>query len=318
MTEFELAVDLVQPIVDDAEAIAEIVNALERHHYGEEAVGVEEVERWFRLPKLELWVAKVPGGKAAAYADLYEEADGLRYWLDLREHPGRREVGGARAVLRVAEERARARALEGALLRGAAASEDRPLRRLYEESGYEVVRHNLEMRIALDSEPPAPQWPAGIVVRTLESAEDERRVYEADMETFADHWEFVRGPFDEWRAWLIDDQRFDPSLWFLAEEGAELAGFCLGVLHASGDPTFGHISVLGVRRPWRRRGLGLALLQYAFHEFRRRGMTRAGLTVDAENLTGAVRLYERAGMRVVKSRVTYEKRLGGHEPARCT
>ena len=48
---------------------------------------------------------------------------------------------------------------------------------------------------------------------------------------------------------------------------------------------------------------------HAFGEFHRRGMTRVGLDVDAENLTGAVRLYERAGMRIVKRRDTYEKLL---------
>jgi mycothiol synthase len=67
--------------------------------------------------------------------------------------------------------------------------------------------------------------------------------------------------------------------------------------------------VLGVRRAWRRQGLGLALLRHAFLAFRARGMTRAALDVDAANLTGAVRLYERAGMHVAKRSDTYEKAL---------
>lgn len=79
--------------------------------------------------------------------------------------------------------------------------------------------------------------------------------------------------------------------------------------HRSGDPTWGWVGTLGVRRPWRRRGLGLALLQHAFGEFRRRGMSRAGLDVDAENTTGAVALYEHAGMHVERRRDTFEKAL---------
>jgi ribosomal protein S18 acetylase RimI-like enzyme len=68
--------------------------------------------------------------------------------------------------------------------------------------------------------------------------------------------------------------------------------------------------VLAVRRPWRRRGLGLALLRHSFVEMERRGMTRASLGVDAENLTGAVALYERAGMRVARRNDCWQKELG--------
>jgi ribosomal protein S18 acetylase RimI-like enzyme len=66
-----------------------------------------------------------------------------------------------------------------------------------------------------------------------------------------------------------------------------------------------------VRRPWRKRGLGLALLNHSFGEFYRRGYRRVGLGVDAQNLTGALRLYEKAGMRADPARrfSVYEKEL---------
>jgi ribosomal protein S18 acetylase RimI-like enzyme len=66
---------------------------------------------------------------------------------------------------------------------------------------------------------------------------------------------------------------------------------------------------LGVRRPWRKRGLGLALLHHSFNEFYRRGKRKVGLGVDAQNLTGALRLYEKAGMHVDQAYDTYEKEL---------
>jgi ribosomal protein S18 acetylase RimI-like enzyme len=69
------------------------------------------------------------------------------------------------------------------------------------------------------------------------------------------------------------------------------------------------VRLLGVRRPWRRRGLGRALLLHAFGEFRRRGFSRSALGVDAESLTGANRLYERAGMHVAARFDIYEKVL---------
>ena len=71
----------------------------------------------------------------------------------------------------------------------------------------------------------------------------------------------------------------------------------------------GIVEELGVRRPWRGHGLGLALLDLAFEEFERRGLTRAILTVDSENPTGATRLYERAGMSVELAWEHWEKEL---------
>ncbi len=67
--------------------------------------------------------------------------------------------------------------------------------------------------------------------------------------------------------------------------------------------------LFGVRRAWRRCGLGRALLLHAFGEFASRGLRTAGLDVDAESLTGANRLYEEAGMHVSARFDIYEKAL---------
>jgi len=69
------------------------------------------------------------------------------------------------------------------------------------------------------------------------------------------------------------------------------------------------VNILGVRNQWRRQGLGRSLLLHCFHEFRRRGFHAAALGVDADSLTGANRLYESAGMRVVRRSDVYEKAL---------
>jgi ribosomal protein S18 acetylase RimI-like enzyme len=71
----------------------------------------------------------------------------------------------------------------------------------------------------------------------------------------------------------------------------------------------GWVGTIGVRRPWRKKGLGLALLRHTFGEFYKRGMTTIGLGVDAANITGATRLYQRAGMHVASEFALYEKEL---------
>ncbi|MEZ4726737.1 MAG: hypothetical protein R3E79_06345 [Caldilineaceae bacterium] len=55
--------------------------------------------------------------------------------------------------------------------------------------------------------------------------------------------------------------------------------------------------------------LALALLHHAFGEFYRRGVKKVGLGVDASSLTGATRLYEKAGMKPFRQYNTYEKEL---------
>jgi ribosomal protein S18 acetylase RimI-like enzyme len=79
----------------------------------------------------------------------------------------------------------------------------------------------------------------------------------------------------------------------------------------------GWVRGLGVRRGWRGRGLGLALLQHTFGAFYARGRSTVGLGVDAQSPTGATRLYQRAGMRVTEEYETYQKILSipGPSPA---
>jgi mycothiol synthase len=98
---------------------------------------------------------------------------------------------------------------------------------------------------------------------------------------------------------------FDPSLWFLVQHGGDSVAAVL----CSISDGIGWIDTLAVRRPWRRRGLGSALLTHAFAALHERGMRRMALGVDAENPTGATRVYERAGMRVSQQYATYSKEL---------
>ena len=69
------------------------------------------------------------------------------------------------------------------------------------------------------------------------------------------------------------------------------------------------IDELGVLRPWRRQGIALALLLHVFGEFYRRDRYKVGLGVDGQSLTGATRLYEKAGMYIFRQLDAYEKVL---------
>jgi GNAT superfamily N-acetyltransferase len=188
-----------------------------------------------------------------------------------------------------------------------------PTKWLFERLGLAAVRYMLFMVADLDEAPPEPRWPTGITLRTFREESDLRAVYRAMHESFQDSWGFVARDEEEglerWQHRIESDQEFDATLWFLAMDGDEIAGAAMCDPRTGDDREMGFVSTLGVRRPWRRRGLALALLHHVFGEFRRRGHERVGLGVDADSLTGATRLYEKAGMRAVRRLVMYEKEL---------
>ena len=132
------------------------------------------------------------------------------------------------------------------------------------------------------------------------------RVPRRTQEAFADHWDHTPRDFGRGRRAHLGSERFDPSLWCVVRAGDEIAAgtICTGDTYGGG-----WVHALFTRRPWRKQGVGAALLGDAFARFWERGERSVGLSVDAANDTGAFRLYERAGMAPVLGWVMYEKAL---------
>ena len=276
--------------MEDASAVATLASV-----FGPEPVDVLWAEREWTEPGFDL--AADARMTERAYISVWD-GHGGKAWLDA--------LGEVDAeLLAWGEARAREKGLVRAL--GSAWSGDELVKRTFELAGYELIRHTWRMLIDLADVREQPVWPDGIAVRTFRPG-DEQTFYDAHQETFADHWEFERNPYEEWAHWLLQPPIYDPELWFLAEDEGEAAGFA--VCHRIPEVADrGRVGLLGVRRPWRRRGLGRALLLHAFEAFAKQGLSEADLGVDAENLTGATRLYESVGMHVSARRDIYEKPL---------
>lgn len=239
-------------------------------------------------------VAAAADGTLAGYADVGGgDAEGEAQWIDLRPAPGRDDVIEPlfAAIERRADERRPGHPLRAFLL---------PTEEMYasvlERRGYRVVRSSFRMVADLKDEPSAPSWPDGLEPRPVRPGE-ERAVYDAANDAFADHWDHHPPPFEEWLHVNTGMPPHDPALWWVVEDGGALAAVCLCRPYLGEERHRGWVAVLGVRPAWRRRGLARALLLYAFRAFRERGSTEVGLGVDAESTTGAVRLYESVGMR---------------------
>jgi mycothiol synthase len=178
---------------------------------------------------------------------------------------------------------------------------------LFRDLGYERVRTWWRMAIELGHDGGPTSLPAGLEFAPFEPARDSRAVYDALHDAFRDHWGEAMFGYEDWVNRVVD--RSDPRFVLIARAGDEIAGVLVGRAGLPADPESGSVDELGVGRPWRGLGLGLALLHVAFDEFRRRGLARAILSVDSENPTGATRLYERAGMKVELAWEHWEKEL---------
>jgi mycothiol synthase len=310
--------ELVAPQLGDAARIAALLCRC-ADETGQGLVDEREIRIWLTNPDHD--VANdirlaLRDGEPVGYVDLASSEGGARIAIDGRVPPDVSDAEAiAHALLAFAEERGASHAA-GRL----AAGQDAVMRAYsiggapwvacVEREGYRPVRTSYEMQIDLVATPPqAPRWPDGVAVRPLAGGE-ERALYEVHSEVFADVWDFTRRPFESWWHDAVVDPTFDRSLWLVALDGGEIAGYALCWDEASGRPQLGWVGSLGVRRPWRRRGLALALLRQAFAVLRERGRAQVGLGVDGDSTTGAVELYERAGMHVHARSTTYERPLG--------
>jgi mycothiol synthase len=298
------------PAREEAEAVAALISACQIADTGASDMSVEEMlDDWHTLDLAEEAVIVIaPDGRTAAYADVFNRSFVIVSVYGY-VHPDYRGVGIGSYLVAWGERWTRdhmPHAQENArvVVQHYINPAHEAARRLLENSGYTPVRGIYVMETTLDKSPPLPDWPADISVRTFVPGRDERAVYQAVEDAFRDLWGRPSNSFERFVK-ETEKESFDPSLWFLAVQGDEIAGITLCKTLA-GE---GWVDVVGVRRPWRNRGLGLALLRHAFTEYHWRGTHRVSLSVDAESITGAPRLYERAGMRVRESYVIHLKEL---------
>ena len=292
------------PTEGDFDAMLELMNAHQVAAFGEADVTVEELQLWLTTPSVDVERdirLLERDDRLVGYIDVDPNDDQPpRWWCDLKIHP---DVDAGEVVAELVawlEERA-----DEGVLRVWTASDDERVVGVLERLGFAPDRHSYRMEIDLSGDERQPAWPEGVSIRTVTDA-DEQLVYDLAKEVWLDASDPMDESFEDWQHWTTKSEAFDPSLWFLALHGEDVAGFSL-CRQDPNDANAGYVATLGVRRPWRRQGLGEALLLHSFQAFRQRGWTRGTLGVDASSPTGATRLYERAGMRVYRDTVFLER-----------
>ena len=287
---------------DDLHSAAAIVRAEEQALRGASVWDVGDMNDFWRMANFggAAWLIE-RDGVPVGFGVGIERVSRSDWWITV--HPDVRGRGLSTWLLNQAETRTR---VAGApVLNVGTFAENAAACRLFDARGYTPVRHYFQMRAVLDSEPEPPEWPVGVELDRFR-LDDARAFHAAVEEAFANEWGHTTMPFEEWKRLRLEAPDTDLSLWFVARDGPEIAGFARCEANRDGG---GWVGILGVRERWRRRGIGLALLREAMREFHRRGAPHVVLDVDAQNPTGATSLYERAGFRVVKEDIVYEKEL---------
>jgi len=319
MTDRHLAIlaglNVRRPAAADATAVAELKRAVEIDRFGDSDMGVEHVREEWALPRLDLredvWLVEDEAGVAVGYAFCWVEAPPGDIFTELTVAPGLRGNGLSDVLLELAERRA------AEIFQAASPSDDGSLgtwahdadesrRRLFEERGFRHIRTFLRLGRDLGPAVEDPAWPDGIAVRGFRAGRDEAAVHAAGEEAFRDHFRPEEMDLDEWVEFRFSSDELDLGLWWVAWDGDQVAGSLIARETSLG----GYVDELFVRRPWRGRGLGRALLLHACGELRGRGRPIVYLGVDSDNPTGAMHLYESTGFRPLRRPLLFfEKRL---------
>jgi len=293
------------PRLEDAEAVAQVTAALDASFDVEQTEQPGDIRDDWRDLDLarDAWVWE-RDGKIVAYAAVYARGQDKRLIADGYVDPDYAGRGLGIAIVETTEQRARERGV--ARLENGVLGNDRGAGELLRSRGYRDVRHFYRMRIELDGPPPEPRWPEGFQAAAFDPAEA-HEFHDALEDGFAEEWGYTEEPFEAFSKRRLEEERFDPTLWTTVRAGGEIAAVLIADWKRHGEA--GWIASLAVRKPWRRRGLGEALLLRSLGQFYERGERVVQLGVDAENPTGATRLYERVGMSVSFEAVIYAKDL---------
>jgi mycothiol synthase len=258
-------------------------------------------------------------GRIVGYSRVYwtDQTDGSRTYEQIcLVDPGVRGRGIGAALLRWGEDRAREIAADH--------PDDRPrwhgadlwegdvrAERLLRRNEYAPVRTFYEMLRPDLEDIPVAVVPEGFEIRPV-GHEHLRDLFEASGKAFRDHWGTVEDDEESFARFALDD-RTDPALYVVAFAGDEIAGAVLNVIDDEENSLFdrrrGLLDSVFVRRPYRQRGLGRAIVLRSLAVLRERGMTSANLGVDTENPNAALHLYESCGFQRVRSSTAWRKPL---------
>jgi len=287
----------------DIEAVYALVTKQNTLDYGSASKTMDDLRTsWQSLNLEDDTCMAYAEGKLSGYAELLDNDSPFIYLED------RNNVDLAFQLLTILEKKAANRKKDRVNLFTRVSEKNKTLLQLFASSGYRSNLSFLIMELTMDMTPSVPQWSDGIFVRTFIKNQDEQATYRADEEAAEDKGYHDPLSYEGWvKRMRMDRESFDPDLWFLACQDGDIVGVALNLYREETDTAW--VDHLGVRRAWRKRGIGKGLLLHSFGEFYKRGIRKVKLSVDSKGLTNAPHLYESVGMKTIQQYHIYRKEI---------
>jgi len=288
--------------MSDLNAVFDLVAKQRTIDFGSAMISMDDLQkRWENFDLESNTLTAFADGELAGYAELRDDSPFI--YLATRNN-----VDLGFQLLKYLEQKAAVRAGGSIRLATQISERNQPLLQLFASNGYSSNLSFLIMEVTLSEPPAEPQWADGIRVRSFYRGLDEQTTYQTDEEASKDKGYHNPLKYEDWvKRMGMDRDTFDAGIWFLACTGGDVVGVALNAHDL--EPGTVWIDHLSVRREWRKKGIGKALLLHSFGEFHRRGLKTVKLSVDSKSLTNAARLYESVGMKVVQQYHIYKKDL---------
>jgi mycothiol synthase len=177
------------------------------------------------------------------------------------------------------------------------------------DNGYEQVFSLVVMELDGLSKLPEAKLEAGVVVREA-SQDDLRPLWELNNVAYAGR-DFVGVATEEGFA-AFRDRAKDLSLYTVAGIGDDAVAFVsseIAGVSSDIDGDFADVTEVTVHTDYRRRGFATALLSLNLASVRERGIDRARLHTNGEDVSGARSLYSKFGFVPVETRLRFRKPL---------
>ena len=315
MSELPAGWSVRRPTIDDVPEILELTHASDVAAVGAPDFTADEVHAALTAPHTDMsrdcWLVADAGGTIVGWAYPNNPGGGPRDFVEVYVWP-RRGVPALRPLLALAlarvAERGREFGHETYAVRAGAIPTETAWIAALTGAGFAFVKRHARMIMALDGVdrvPPAP--PPGVTIRPLRAGDDaEMRTFHAVIEEAFRDSDHRATDFATWQVVAGAESSVSYDEWFVAEVDARIAG----VLQSSDsclDDNEGWVRYLAVLRPYRRRGVGEALMRRAFATYAAKGRAHAGLGVDLANPTRAARLYRAVGMHPRYAANIYER-----------
>lgn len=296
------------PSLEDAQAVTDLVSVCDIEEIGEPDITLSDVLGMWNSIHIETdaWIALSSTNEIIGYGFL-EVTGANRMDTCIFVHPQYKNQGIGTFLLNKVEERAfvLAKGKEGEQkLMNQIPYTNTAARNLVENSGYQFSRLYERMKIEVEGPPNELHLPEGITLLSFRPNHDEESLFSIYDETFRDTWGYTEKDESKWLSQKKVDS-YDPSLWLIVWKDAKPVGFLMSRMQDDGL----FIDLLGVKREYRKHGIGKALLLHTFGLAYQRKQNTILLYVDSDSLTNANRLYHRVGMSPHSQTAVYLKQL---------